>query len=207
MNTIIEFIFLHAPHAHWIIFGALMLAGLNIPISEDLLIIIGAVIASTILPQNTIKIFLAIFLGAYISDSVVYWLARGVGNLEWFRKLFPQKKLHKAHRFYDRHGFYTLLIGRFIPFGIRNCLFATAGMGKMNYGKFLLSDGIACLLSNSLLFFTTFALGKNYEAIFRYLKRIDFCLFIAFIIGLFVLIWYSKKKRKRKISLEKKIDF
>ncbi len=35
------FIFSHAYLAHWVIFGLFMLAGLNFPISEDLLIIAG----------------------------------------------------------------------------------------------------------------------------------------------------------------------
>ena len=39
MESIINLIIEHASHAHWIVFSLLMLAGLNIPISEDLMII------------------------------------------------------------------------------------------------------------------------------------------------------------------------
>ena len=54
MQSIIDFIFQNAAHAHWIIFASFILAGLNIPISEDILIIISATLASKVVPQNTL---------------------------------------------------------------------------------------------------------------------------------------------------------
>ncbi len=88
MDAFLPFIQDHAQYAHWVIFGLFMLAGLNFPISEDLLIIISGVLAATLVPENTWKLFTAVFLGAYLSDWVVYWIGRLLGsNLEkvrWF---------------------------------------------------------------------------------------------------------------------------
>ena len=60
-----------------------------------------------------------------------------------------------------RYGFWTLLVGRFIPFGVRNCLFMTAGMARMPFLKFAVSDGIACFISSTVLFSLGYTLGKN----------------------------------------------
>jgi len=199
METIIQFIFENAPHAHWIVFGALMLAGINIPISEDLMIIFSAVLAATVVPENTYKLFLAVFLGCYLSDWVCYWIGRQFGpklwKIKWFANTFEQKKIDQIHQYYAKYGFLTLLVGRFIPFGVRNGLFLTAGLGKMPFNKFLVSDGIACLLSNTTLFSLAYMAGKNYEILLASLKTVNIFLFAAFGVAVIGFIWYKRKKK------------
>lgn len=207
MEALTEFMFQHAPHAHWIIFGALILAGFNLPISEDLMIILSALLASTVIPEHTGLLFLFLFMGCFFSDIIVYSIGRilrkKLYRFKWFRKRLPKKKLEQARTYYAKHGFFTLLVGRFIPFGVRNCLFLTAGMGKMSFGKFLLSDGIACFISNSTLFWITFALGKNGQSIFPYLKKFNLLIFSVFIISaLCVIFFYKKRKKKDKVNTQ-----
>ncbi|MEZ5315411.1 MAG: DedA family protein [Chlamydiales bacterium] len=195
METILSFIQLHAYHAHWFVFGLLMLAGLNFPISEDLVIIFSAILASTIVPENIFKLFLAVFLGAYLSDWLVYWIGRLWGahlwRLRWFAYLFKAKRLEQIEQYYQKYGLLTLLVGRFIPFGVRNCLFATAGLGKMRFSKFLIGDGIACLISNGTLFTIAYFFGKNCSYFIRYVNVIFFGIFLIAIISC---IWYKKSK-------------
>lgn len=195
MECLSVFIQDHAQYAHWFVFGLLMLAGLNFPISEDLLIIISGVLASTCVPENTWKLFLGIFLGAYLSDWVVYWIARLWGaqlwRMRWFARLFHSQRIKQIERYYEKYGVLTLLFGRFIPFGVRNCLFATAGIGKMRFWKFLLSDGIACLTSNAFLFSLAYFCGKNCVCLVKYLNVVIFSLFL---VALIVFIWYKRNK-------------
>jgi len=198
MDTIIQFIFENAQYAHWIIFGALILAGFNIPISEDLMIIFSAVLAATVIPENTYILFVAVFLGCYISDLVCYWIGRAFGpklwKISWFAKTFEKKRIQHIQEYYGKYGFWTLLIGRFIPFGVRNCLFLTAGLGRMHFGKFLLSDGIACLLSNTILFTLAYMVGKNYHSLISSLKIFNIFLFGAFLFAIIGYLWYKRKK-------------
>jgi membrane protein DedA with SNARE-associated domain len=199
MQSIINLIFDHAPHAHYIVFTALILAGFNFPISEDLLIIICGILASSIVPENTYKIFIFVFLGCYISDNISYWLGRILRKkLSKFKWFFNKKKLNKAQMYYEKHGGKTLFFGRFIPFGIRNFLFITAGMGKMHYGRFLMSDGFACLFSNITLFTLTYHLGKNYQEICVWLKTFHLLFFSIFILSFTILIFLYKKRKAQK---------
>lgn len=199
MESIIQFVFEHAQYAHWIVFGALMLAGLNLPISEDLMIIFSAVLAVTVVPENTYKLFLCVFLGCYLSDWVAYGIGRRfgpkLGNIKWFAKTFDQKKIERVHHYYEKYGFLTLIVGRFIPFGARNVLFLTAGLGQMPFKKFILSDGIACALSNTVLFTLAYMVGKNYEVLLSGLKIFNISLFSAFIVSIIAFIWYKRKKK------------
>jgi membrane-associated protein len=195
METILPFIQEHAHQAHWFVFSLLMLAGLNFPISEDLMIIFSGILASTIVPENTWKLFLAVFLGAYLSDWVAYWIGRLWGEhlwrIKWFARLFKPKRLEQIEQYYKKYGLLTLLVGRFIPFGVRNCLFATAGMGKMQFGKFLIGDGIACLISNATLFTIAYFCGKNCSYFVRY---VNVTIFTLFVVALIAFIWYKKSK-------------
>lgn len=199
-----QFIFEHASYAHWIVFGALMLAGFNVPISEDLMIIFSAVLAATVVPENTAKLFAAVFLGCYLSDWVCYWIGRKLGpklwNISWFAKTFDRKRIDQIQKYYAKYGFRTLLIGRFIPFGVRNALFLAAGLGKMHFGKFILSDGIACAISNTTLFLLAYHGSRNYQALIAGAKTFNLFLFSAFVVSIIGLIWY---KRKKKAQAEK----
>jgi membrane-associated protein len=210
MDAVINFMITHAAHAHWIIFGSLLLSSLNLPISEDFMIIITAILASTVIPEHTVILIIWLFLGCFISDMIVYWIGRTVGRkiiaTKWVRKTITPKKLKRTYNFYKKYGFYTLLVGRFIPFGIRNCLFMTAGMSKMHFPKFLLSDGIACLISNAVLFSITFFLGKNYHVLAKHLKTFNLSIFLAFIVTLVILVWYYRKRRKKRMKDILKID-
>ncbi|MBI5346960.1 MAG: DedA family protein [Chlamydiae bacterium] len=202
MQTLIDFIYSHAPQAHWIVFSAMILAGFNVPISEELMIITSAIIASKIIPEHTLHLFLGVFCGALIADWILYWTGRFFGDkiihMRLFKKILYKERLDKINNFYKNYGFFTLIIGRFIPFGVRNCIFLTAGMSKMNFKKFIFGDGIACALSNSILFSTTFLLGQNISNLFAKLKIGHVLIFVLFIVTLILLFCYYKKKKNKQ---------
>ncbi len=208
MDAIIQFIFDQAPHAHWIVFGAMLLAGFSLPISEDLMIILSGVLAATVVPENTLELFLGVFLGCYFSDWICYGIGRKFGpklwDIKWFAKAVDRKLLDRIQKFYAKYGFWTLIVGRFIPFGVRNCLFLSAGAGKMPFRKFILGDGIACLLSNSTLFTLAYLGGKNHEALWRFVKTFNILLFVLFVVSVIALIWYKRKlaSQRKNISSE-----
>lgn len=202
MHSFLDFLAQNAQQAHWLFFSLLMLAGLNLPISEDLVVLSGAVVAATVVPENTYKIFAFIFLGCYLSDWLSYWVGRALmpwmKRRRWLVKIVDNRRIAKISKFYSKYGIFTLLLGRFIPFGVRNFLFMSAGMGRMHFGKFIAVDGVACLLSNTIWFTIAYSLAENYESVLSYMKQtniIIFSLFLAFILGLFGVKLYKKIKR------------
>lgn len=208
MDFIAEIIFSNAEAAPWIIFSLFLLAGVNVPISEDLMIIVSGVLAASVDPSLGIQIYFAALLGAYFSDWEAYWIGRFLGpkivRIRWFSKILSEARLLKINDFYRRFGFLTLLFGRFIPFGIRNCLFMTAGVGKMNFFNFIISDGIACLISTNAIFYFSYSCGKNYEGIYSYISKWNTFLVIPlflFIGGVVFLFYYKKRKKGGTIDL------
>ncbi len=158
MEELIQIIQANVQYAPYIIFGALLLAGLNIPVSEDAMLFIYAILASSnqdYLPH----LFIGVYMGAYLSDLICYSLGRFLGpklfEIRFFANMVPPERIQKIHNFYEHYGIVTLLIGRFIPFGVRNALFLTAGLGQMHFLKFALADLLACTIS-TITFFTLY---------------------------------------------------
>ena len=118
--TMLEWIHSHAEYAHWILFGGALLAGMNIPISIDLLMILAATLAATIIPANILKLFLALFFGCLFSAWIAYWIGRKLGprlhKLPLFSKMLSEKRMKKIKLFYDNRGPMAYILGRFIPF-------------------------------------------------------------------------------------------
>lgn len=199
---IIGLIYKYPEYAHLIIFISLILAGFNLPISEDLMLLTSGVLASAIVPEKCFALWLAVFTGAYISDWIAYWTGRLLGpkllTIKWLSKIIKQERIDKMHAFYDRWGFFAFLIGRFVPFGVRNCLFISAGMGNMSFKKFLLIDGLASLISTSSAFYLAYTFGKHYEVIWEYIKNnhiLFISIFAILLIAALAALWYKKSKK------------
>ena len=197
MEMLLEYIQTNVAIAPYLILGLLLLAGFNIPVSEDAMLFISALIAVKN-PEYTYQLFAAVFLGAYLSDLICYgFMGRYLGNkifkLKFFASMASPEKIEKVNNFYNKYGILTLLIGRFIPFGVRNALFLTAGLGKMNAWKFAISDLIACSVSCVAFFALYYNFG---ETVIEYVKKGNIILFtIALLAGI---IFFIKKKQQKK---------
>ena len=194
MEELLQFIQANIQYAHWIIFGALLLAGFNIPVSEDGMLFISGVLASHY-PDHLTRLFIAVYMGAYLSDLICYTLGRKFGpklfEIKFFTNMVPPERIDKIHDFYERYGIVTLLIGRFIPFGVRNGLFLTAGLGKMDFQKFALADLLACTISTVVFFSLYYYFGNS---IIEYVKQGNIVLFSLVAIGIGVYFYLKKKK-------------
>lgn len=193
MSEIINLIQNHIEYAPYLIFGLLLLAGFNIPISEDGMLFIAALLANQ-KPEYLSHLFLGVYLGAYLSDLICYGLGRIVGpkllTIKFFAGIAKQERIDKIHNYYERYGVVTLIFGRFIPFGVRNGLFLTAGLGKMSFLKFALADLLACTIS-SLSYFTLY---YHYgETVVDWVKQANVAIFA---IALGVAGYFYVRKRK-----------
>ncbi|OAI04367.1 DedA family protein [Methylomonas methanica] len=196
MGGIVALIENHIEYAPWIIFGLLLLAGFNIPISEDGMLFVAATFASRN-PEHMPHLFAAVYAGAYGSDLICYGLGRVLGprlrHWRFFSKLMDNNKIDKVSDYYRNYGILTLLFGRFVPFGIRNLLFLTAGLGRMNAVKFAAADFLACSVSVMVYLSVYYHYGQKIVII---IQEVNIAIFIlALLIGAYL---YFKKARASK---------
>lgn len=200
MEAILADIQANVQYAPYIIFGLLLLAGFNLPVSEDVMLFTSAILAAKN-PEYKYLLFTGVFLGAYFSDLICYgFIGRYLGpklfEIKFFANMVPPERIEKVNQFYAKYGVATLIIGRFIPFGVRNALFLTAGLGKMNAWKFALSDLLACTISCVTFFYLYYTFGESVIEIVKKGNIVIFSVFLLAGLGYFI----KKKKTESKIN-------
>jgi len=82
-------------------------------------------------------LFIVFSFAAIIGDTVNYSIGKYFGpKIFKGSRLFKKEYLTEAHDFYKKHGGKSIFLARFIPF-IRTFVPFTAGMGKMEYKRFI----------------------------------------------------------------------
>ena len=124
------------------------------------------------------------FIAAVLGDSVGYTFGHKVGK-RLFQKedsiLFHKKHLVRAQKFYEKHGGKAVTIARFLPI-VRTFAPIVAGMGDMQYKRFLFFNVIGAFLWAVCIPILGFYLGNVIPGVDKYLLPI-----LAFIIIISVL--------------------
>ncbi|MBK9250199.1 MAG: DedA family protein [Ignavibacteria bacterium] len=134
---------------------------------------------------------------AVIGDSTNYWIGRGFG-LQLFKnkdsRIFKQKYLDQTEQFYQKHGVKTVVLARFMPI-IRTFAPFVAGIGRMNYQRFL-----SFSVFGSILWISSFTFGGFFFGNIPFFKK-NFTLVIVAIMVISLLpgiISYVQQKRRAK---------
>lgn len=141
-----------------------LLIGFFLP-GDSLLFTTGFLIHAGILPYNIHFAVLVIFIAAVVGDSVGYAFGRKVGPRIFNKKdarLFRQEYVQKAQAFYEKHGGKTIIIARFVPI-VRTFAPIVAGVGQMEYRKFLSYNLIGGLLWAAGITYLGYFLGAWFE--------------------------------------------
>ena len=97
-----------------------------------------------------------------MGDSFGYYFGKKLGPRIFIKEksiFFSRDNLEKAKDFYKKHGAKTIVLARFMPF-IRTFAPILAGVGKMNYGIFIIYNIIGGLLWTTSLCLLGFYLGS-----------------------------------------------
>jgi len=128
---------------------------------DSLLFAAGAV-ASGLGELNISTLLILLFIAAFTGDNTNYFIGRFLSPrlLKMNSKLIRKDYLERTHTFYEKHGGKTLIIARFIPI-IRTFAPFVAGIGSMEYKKFLSFSVIGNLLWINIFLWSGYLLGTN----------------------------------------------
>jgi membrane-associated protein len=121
-------------------------------------------LAGTLASQNLLNIWILYFLlmlAAILGDTINYFVGRAIGPKVFCQKtgLCKKEYLIKTREFYEKHGGKTIILARFIPI-IRTFAPFIAGIGKMNYKRFLTYNVFGGTLWVTLFLFSGYFFGQ-----------------------------------------------
>lgn len=144
---------------------------------------------------NIILLWLLLITAAILGDSINYWLGSFVGPKVFKQErglLFNRNHLIRTHEFYEKYGAKTIIIARFIPI-IRTFAPFVAGIGKMNYPKFLLYN-----IAGGIGWVSIFTLGGFYFGNLPIVQeRFGLAIIAIIILSVVPLVIEVVRKRKR----------
>ena len=115
---------------------------------DSLLFVAGTLAAAGGMDIGLLIVLLCI--AAILGDSVNYAIGKHVGDrMVQSGRFIRQEHIDRTHAFYEKYGGKTIVIARFVPI-VRTFAPFVAGIGKMDYGRFLVfnvTGGILWVLS------------------------------------------------------------
>jgi len=127
---------------------------------DSLLFVAGALASQGGL--NVLLLWVVLFAAAVLGDSMNYTIGHFTGRKVFNKdqaKFFKKEYLYKTQAFFEKHGGKTIVLARFMPV-IRTFAPFVAGIGKMEYFRFLAYNVLGAFIWVSLLVFSGYFFGN-----------------------------------------------
>ena len=165
---------------------------------DSLLFAAGALSAGGAL--NIFVLWSLTLVAAILGDTVNYWIGHFIGPKVFERdhRFLKREYLYKAQNFYDKHGGKAIILARFVPI-VRTFAPFVAGVGKMNYSKFILFNFVGGFAWVTLFTFAGFFFG-NLPII---KENFHYTVFVIIILSLVPIVYeWAKTRAKKPASLK-----
>ena len=181
------------------IVGVLSAAGLGVPISEDLTLLLAGALAAHGLTLYW-PTLAAGYFGVLIGDGLIHQWGRRMGPRAYaaplVQKALSPARQEKLRAHFQRHAFLTIVVGRHTPF-LRAPVFFLAGASGVGLGKFVLADAISAGITVPAVVTLGFYFGNHLDVVRGHIHEAQLVLGALIACGALVWLW-----RRRKRSLQ-----
>ena len=181
-------------------------AGLGVPISEDLVLLIGGALASQGVTRF-VPTLLAGYFGVIFGDALIYHWGKKLGPAAYehrlVRKVISPERADKLRSHFARHGFWTVVVGRHTP-GLRAPIFFLSGASGVSFGTFLLADMLSAAVTVPAVVTLGYLFGEHLDDIRSLLHRAHWMVGAAVLLGAGVW-WLIRKRRQRREAAGREI--
>ncbi|HEX2437021.1 MAG TPA: DedA family protein [Methylomirabilota bacterium] len=184
------------------IFLVLFLAGLGVPIPEEIPVLASGVLAR----EGVVRWWLGLpvcILGVLAGDVALYWVGRHWGErvLAWriVRYVLSQEREEALKAAYRKHGVKIVFTARHVM-GLRAAAFLTAGIARVPFGRFLAVDAAASLLGVPVAFGLAFFFTDQLEQIVRDVHRLERWAVLILLVA--VVVYFAARTYRRSRLLD-----
>ena len=177
--------------------GTGLLVGVFIPfITGDSLLFASGLIAASSSNINPVILAVGVGVAAFLGDQVGFVLGRHFGRPYLDRRNGPRLRLAitKTESFYEKYGWSAVVVARFMPWA-RSLIPVIAGIGRMNYYKFLSANLVGSVVWGVGMTFVGF-----YAAQVPAIKSVAYAIGFSFIAASIVFgarTWTQDRRARR----------
>ena len=159
--------------------------------------------AGTFAALGSLNIYLLwglLFIAAVLGDTVNYWIGHKLGlaifdtQNRWLKKVLKKEYLEKTEAFYAKHGGKAIVLARFVPI-VRTFAPFVAGVGTMDYGRFISYNVIGGFLWVSLFLFMGNFFG-NIPFVKANFEFVIIAIILVSVIPMFIEYWKARNEKK-----------
>ena len=177
-----------------------LLVGFFLP-GDTLLFAAGISIATGTITSSLASFLIVAPIAAIAGNLVGYAIGYRAGPIVFDRpnsRLFRPEYVDRAHRFFERYGSWTIIIGRFVPI-VRTVATVMAGVGRMRFSLYALYTTIGGILWADGVLILGHQLGKI-KWVQDHKGWVDYAIVVVVVIGLLptaVHYWHGRRSRTR----------
>lgn len=180
---------------------ALIVAGLGVPIPEDIMLL-----AAGVLVQRGEVSYLgalgACAFGVAVGDTTIFLIARRLGPAALQRRplkwLITPARHARIEELFARHGNVIVFMGRHMA-GLRAPIFAMAGIHKMKLRQFWLWDGLGLCVSAPVVIGIGYLLADKLSEAKTYMKNFEMVVLGLLVVGGIGFFVWRKLRRSKPI--------
>jgi len=177
----------------------LILTGAGLPVPEEVPIVAAGVLSAH-RQMDPWLAFGACLVGAILGDSVMYWIGYHFGrgfvwrHPRWARFLHPERE-EQIEQMLQHHGLKMFFLARFLV-GVRAPMYMAAGVLKVPFRRFLLTDLFCATVVIGMLFGLSYAYGETISSWIRN-AEVGLTVVVALIVlGVGFYLWRRHRRRQ-----------
>ena len=176
-----------------------MAAGLGVPISEDLTLLLGGGLAARGVTNFWPTLGCGYF-GVLLGDVLIHHWGLRLGPAAYRHRMVVKhlsvERQERLRMHYARHGFLTVVVGRHTPM-LRAPIFFLAGASRVPLWKFLLADALSAAVTVPIVVYLGLKGGEHLDDIRAVLHRVQWGLAAAVALVI-ALVWLLRRRAKAR---------
>lgn len=173
-------------------------AGLGVPISEDLVLLLGGALAAQGVTAYWPTLATGYF-GVILGDVLIYHWGRRLGPRAYdhklVRRVLSEEREKQLCSHFARHGFWTVVVGRHTP-GLRAPIFFLSGASGVAFWKFLVADILSAAVTVPIVVTLGYVFGEHLDDIRRVIHKVQWGIAAAAVLALVIYLTHRRRRNR-----------